>query len=463
MPRPTDCIFCGKPTGSREHISLACLGGRRVHKGILCDQCNEGFSSLDAILCEQLKAINGLFAVRPDHSDTPHSAALHDPVTDQQVEISGTAPPRFTEPQILSDKTTGDRREIQARFSSQMEVQEWLKSVRKPGDKVRILPGPSGTRVFTEPLHVGWSFGGPDAFRAVARVALNFLAYQFPDLARVKALEPFKDYVLGKNPSDKIVCYDYDSPLNESSGLPAPTYALCHRIVLALDAETKEVWARVSFFSCFDLAVSFGRLCPDRTLTIVFDINPRADHLPDDMKVNVIEDRALLPFRYIPSSEKNLPKLRARTQKLMRHLVDLHWEATEGELLPEINATRGMSERARADRVMELLGRQRQRLLNLLQGCVEKWRRAMSKSVEPRLAALFDQHVMPDKSSDSGLTPSGDAMLTLVQAEIANAICEALRNREITGEELRDLLAGGRGLDLIGNMMAKSVLKVFPS
>jgi hypothetical protein len=90
-----DCIICAGPTGSREHIFPAALGGRRTNKGIYCGAHNEGFSPLAAILSNQLSVIDGLLVVRGDHSDGPHSFEIVDPVDGQKYSMSPVKP-RFT-------------------------------------------------------------------------------------------------------------------------------------------------------------------------------------------------------------------------------------------------------------------------------------------------------------------------------------------------------------------------------
>ena len=66
---PKTCIICGRRAGSREHTFPAALGGRRTNKGIYCGTHNQGFSHLANIITQQLKSINALLVVRPDHED----------------------------------------------------------------------------------------------------------------------------------------------------------------------------------------------------------------------------------------------------------------------------------------------------------------------------------------------------------------------------------------------------------
>ena len=87
---PRTCIICGKRAGSREHTFPAVLGGRRTDKGIYCGTHNQAFSPLAAIIGDQLKTINALLAVRPDHRDHAEPLSYVSPEGKQLVIFNGT-------------------------------------------------------------------------------------------------------------------------------------------------------------------------------------------------------------------------------------------------------------------------------------------------------------------------------------------------------------------------------------
>ena len=66
---PRTCIICGGPTGSREHIFPAALGGRRTNKGIYCGGHNNAYSGLAGIISEQLAIFNAQLGIIGDHAD----------------------------------------------------------------------------------------------------------------------------------------------------------------------------------------------------------------------------------------------------------------------------------------------------------------------------------------------------------------------------------------------------------
>src|SRR5260370_33946097 len=106
MPRPSDCIYCGAETGSREHTFPAALGGRRMNKGILCATCNEGFSKLDKALSDQLGFLNGIIGVRPDRSSVPRKARMESPQGPLLVDAAGK--PTIAKPKVVADEDAGN-------------------------------------------------------------------------------------------------------------------------------------------------------------------------------------------------------------------------------------------------------------------------------------------------------------------------------------------------------------------
>jgi hypothetical protein len=147
---PRTCIICGERVGSREHTFPAALGGRRTNKGIYCGTHNQGFSPLAAILADQLRAINALLAVRPDHR-------------------SRSEPMRYTAPE-----------------GEDLVIFNGMVRSAIPND----LAG-------EQHHHVRLGFGGPEGLRAVAYIALTFFAHHFAQQERQPGLDALKEFLLG--------------------------------------------------------------------------------------------------------------------------------------------------------------------------------------------------------------------------------------------------------------------------
>jgi hypothetical protein len=257
VDRPTDCIYCGAETGSREHIFPAGLGGRRMNKGILCDACNQGFSPLDAALSQQLNFINGLIGVRPDRASGPAPARVEH--NGQALTIDHAGTPAIAAPRIVADEPGSDgKRLVTVEFGNEKQVQEWIEKNRAAGTAVQKLQRSTGRR-FVETIPLEWSFGGDSTFREIARVALNFLAHRWPHTARDPALKSFKNFVLGKavlsDGDPRIVWYAAD----DAFALPEPAFPFGHQVLL-VQSVSGEVYSRIRFFATFDVWVWFGRI-----------------------------------------------------------------------------------------------------------------------------------------------------------------------------------------------------------
>src|SRR4051812_39614080 len=87
---PKTCMMCGGRAGSAEHTFPAVLGGRRTNRGIYCGPHNNGFAGLAAIIGGQLKPINALLAVRPDHKAKAEPLAYTSPEGEQLVIFDGS-------------------------------------------------------------------------------------------------------------------------------------------------------------------------------------------------------------------------------------------------------------------------------------------------------------------------------------------------------------------------------------
>jgi hypothetical protein len=135
-----DCVICGGPTGSHEHIFPAALGGRRTNKGIYCGPHNEGFSPLAATLSRQLEAINALLGVRPDHSSAPRQFEIVNPSDGQRYLVTASLI-EHAEPKILKDEIVEGKRHMRMAFSNERQIQEWIAAERAAGNDVQTAGG----------------------------------------------------------------------------------------------------------------------------------------------------------------------------------------------------------------------------------------------------------------------------------------------------------------------------------
>src|SRR5215204_3086692 len=203
------CIICGNRAGSREHVFPAALGGRRTNKGIYCGRHNNGFSPLAGIIAAQLKLINPLLAVRPDH----HVCA---------------EPFHYTSP-------------------------EGEELVIFDGVVRRAVPDPSGG---DHSHHVRLTLGGADGLRSVAYIALTFFAHHFRKHAPNPGLDALKAFGL-RGGHNEFVWWERSE---SAAAVPPNPFAFGHTIVVMTSAPLHEATAFVSLFQSFHFGLRLGTL-----------------------------------------------------------------------------------------------------------------------------------------------------------------------------------------------------------
>ncbi|MGL3107136.1 hypothetical protein [Bradyrhizobium sp. BR 1432] len=221
------CIICGKRAGSAEHVFPAVLAGRRTNRGIYCGPHNNGFSPLAKAIGDQLKAINALLAVRPDHKDDAEPFHYTSPEGDQLVIFDG---------RVHRATTTAANKD--------------------------------------ERLHVQLVFGRDEGLKAVAYIAVTFFAHHYQDYARKPGLKPIKDFLLAPG-ANEFVWWESGAHLES---LPPNPFAFGHTIVLTTAAATGKANAFVSFFGSLNFGPALGEVdgLSDETIVVFIDPAGRA-------------------------------------------------------------------------------------------------------------------------------------------------------------------------------------------
>jgi hypothetical protein len=174
-----DCIICGEPAGSKEHVFAAALGGRRINKGIYCAVHNNGFSPLANLLSTQLKTINALLGVRGDHATAPHKTTIVDEPSRLEIALSG-GKAEFARPIIEWASAENGIQGFTGRFSSEKQFQEWKEASRGEGLDVKIVSRGSWQEYHPSGGETILQFGGPEGLRAIGYVGQTFLAHHSP-------------------------------------------------------------------------------------------------------------------------------------------------------------------------------------------------------------------------------------------------------------------------------------------
>jgi hypothetical protein len=272
------CIICGGPTGSREHLFPAALGGRRTNKGIYCAEHNNEYSGLAGIISAQLALFNALIGVVGDHASETKPIAMNDLASGREVELSNSRI-RFKDPQVISQEAEGNTIVMKMAFSSRKEAKEWVLEQKAKGFDVQVTGQGQRIQYNVGTTHARITLGGnEEGLRAIGYIAQTFLAHFFPDVARLPELQGIRDYTL-KNVGSGFVWWDFETPDN----LPVNKFPFGHRVIVGLNKEDGTAYARLSLFSTLNFSVLFGTVPVKASQSVITDIDPLAKSPPNDV------------------------------------------------------------------------------------------------------------------------------------------------------------------------------------
>lgn len=433
----------------------------------MCPACNSHFSTLDAELEAQLRGINGLIGVISDHRSEAKLASTTDPLDGKAVGLNAEGRAVISEPVILSESSedVNGHQRLEMRFSDEKQIERWISQQTARGLKVKQHARAEGVQYAAQGLRIKWSFGGAEALREIGRIAMNFFAHYYPDLARSPALKPMKEYILGLG--GKPVSWNVNEPGANFLEAPANPFRFGHRIVLCADTDTGRGVAYVSFFSALGFVADFGALPVLKTETIVVDIDPLAAAAPADL-VESRHDRVLCPVEVRATDDDFLANLRGAVDGLLNRVYDYWWEQTESELLPAINAHSDLSRPARIEKVLEELRDHRQRVLNLLSSAIQNAARGIEEASEgalpgetaKTLAQRLRMLCAADADRASGLSVQAEGMVARVTVCLANEIAARLGDHALSGAELRSLLEGSAAQDVVISVLTEWLAQI---
>lgn len=191
-----ECLFhfhCGQSTGSNEHVFPAALGGRRTDSRLICDDCQGWTSELDEVLPEQLRYLNLHLGVVGDHRTRPARISIPDGDSGRQFILDEKMNIEARGASLIAERTDETGQTVRRyNFLSKAEERRVLNELRAQGLEVQVLNREVTPILRTRPLTSHLNFGGAQGMRATARIALNFLAIQEPQLGR-RCLSPSGD------------------------------------------------------------------------------------------------------------------------------------------------------------------------------------------------------------------------------------------------------------------------------
>ncbi|MCL2625552.1 MAG: hypothetical protein FWD46_01875 [Cystobacterineae bacterium] len=415
-----------------------------------CGACNNSFFDIIQALATQFAVINGMLGVRSDH--TPKRKGPRPAEGDSalgKITVDAKGKPSLVGPR-LKKKEALSNGNVQATtsFGSMKAYQKWLEEKRASG----IVPIKSKKvgefDVFVPEAQFCVGFGGSKMLRATALIALNFLAFKWPKLARTGELQNFKCYVKGKlllkQGEPRSVWF---APTNAPSMPPAKTQ-FGHQVLIVADPAGS--YARVRFFSTFDLCVDFGRLPTDEVEAFLFDINP----LEDSPQKNVIQTSPLeYPARLLPPSTDDVSGhvelLRSRRLDLQEKIEAKWWTSNTEGLLDALNSTSSHKMVERTLAIIELLRPHRGYVLWLGRAGVRLLRESAQDEATQFLADCVEELFAPELNEDDGLSELARGTMEEGLFLLASAIARKLEEGPLTDHQLRLFLTGTDGVHVI--------------
>lgn len=246
------CIYCLTPfnphTAKWEHILLAALGSEFKSKEIVCNECNKELgSTIDKSLGEALLFVRNILELPGSRGAVP-VIMTKGAKTGRQIQLESGAKPLLKEPKVDIVEIEPGRKQIKISGDPEFVKHVWKELKEKfPSGK---LTSKSIRHTYSrEPVIIETGgLGGHDHFRAVAKMALNFLATQDYQLALDESLNRARDYIrYGSIEEGQFLCtLDYRDLYRRA--LPKEEAPFYNRVAIFLSARQQTVIASIEIF-----------------------------------------------------------------------------------------------------------------------------------------------------------------------------------------------------------------------
>lgn len=472
------CIICRGYAGSGEHVFPAALGGRRTNKGIYCKTHDNGYGILVGELAEQMALFNSRLGVIPDHGKEVKSVITTDEQSGQKVRLSVKGSD-FVEPRVISESPLPNGKHAQMAFPDEEAIKKWIEEQKAAGMDVAILGKGQKQNYFLDTNYFSLKFGGTYGLAAVAYVAQTFLAQAFPDVARSSALDDFKKYtqdqaVKAKNKEGVISDLQTDAPVWWSFDQPADerpnVFDFGHRVTVGIDSSDGLIYGRISFFSTLHFAMIFGNTTESIiTKTVTIDIDPLAEHPPNDIKKSeqpmaiarvsrpVSQSAELTHSAHSGDGEKQF-------SELMRRLIDHELNRTAEEMHAELRKAVSLAPEERKVFFSKVLGVRSQRVWNIVRFVIEGFLASPEAKLIPHpISQKLKAMVTFDSTSSNGLSQAATNTVELAHQALLEQMLKDDDNEILDVRRLSELMGEGPGAGIVGEAIFKSVIGSFKS
>ncbi|WP_099490516.1 HNH endonuclease [Stenotrophomonas maltophilia] len=368
--RPRDCIICGKPTETGEHVFPSALGGRRKDKGIYCKKHNHGLGSHVDVLQRQLAIFNGSLKVKPDRGDFKPAVILGSDEETYSIEGAeiGHVPDIAA---ILNEMKIGELSNLEI---DPVHIPALKKYAKQMGLTLTVIKTTEPVqRYVTEPYGFQLVLGGEDGMRSIAYLALTFVAHYWRDVARLPSLASIKEMLRSGAQYQEDDRVDPPVPAREfvywSRVIESPPEVihptkLGHTIIICISRG--RLLAYISLLDALTFIVSLGDVgqhSADRT--VIVHVDPLENHFGNDWKVLEFDYALISDFDKdfftgdIFASGYMHDRMHTVMARVMRHRD----KAFAKDALEEFRSFANLGE-GRAEEIRVFLKKRSQRLVN---------------------------------------------------------------------------------------------------
>lgn len=450
------CIICGNAAGSAEHIFPAALGGRRKNRSIYCDPHNAGYSDLVALLASQLEPINSLLEVRSDRTNQIRPASATEIHSGESMKVTGGRAELPAARILRQDQHTDDSVVQHHSMLSKKDAWAQIDEMRDRG----ILLGyetPKWTPRVVGTLRLKMELGSDKGLRAAGYILQTYFAQEFPELARSAALDSFKAYTLGVDPTPRV-WWDFKMPLDYIEN----AFKFGHRVLVGVEPASGTIYGRLTLFSTVSFAAELGRASPQYvpSKAVVIDIDPLAKPPPRDQARQEVEPGAHMPVAPSAGELEEAIKsgaVAAAFGKLLTAIEDdMRDRQAQGiidRLQTKASGSPEEKEAVLADIGEELL----QRVFNLTSHFVG------GLSQQPQLAGFAPDLVKLlrlDAAATHGIEDKGFEALRDCTSAIVDQLREDWTSSRLSLDDVAMLIGGGRGVAVVGRVLITKYARV---
>ena len=249
------CVYCSNAyfsegEGSKEHVILSALGGRKSSRNVCCEACNNRLGGeIDQPLADTFVFITNMLSIKTGRNKpapTIRRAVQHE---GKEYDIGPGADFSLSKQpiSIQENKETG---EVEV-FATVRDKDSALKLLDQVLDKYGMSTEDFDTlpaQLVREPaplIHQNIVIGGDVHFRSIAKMLFTYLATMIdPQRIRGEAFKPLIEYIDGLNTGFDQVRYDFVTDLPKEPTLNSVN----HRIFMFASAERRIVFGVLELF-----------------------------------------------------------------------------------------------------------------------------------------------------------------------------------------------------------------------